>query len=180
MRTRIVLILLALLMAIMACKSPSSAVGWIDGGAAHELQGDYWFYTAKPLTLKQLEGRVILIDVWQITCESCREEIPSLTSFYDQYKDEGLIVIGHHIGNSSETRDLTRLQNEMVELKINYVVLQDVSQDNWYARDTLYVPRYYLIDRQGILRYRQLGPNTQMLEEAILELLNEPVGSYHP
>jgi len=67
MRIRIAQILLALLLASLACSDLNMATGWSDFGAASDLRGDYWYHVHKPLTLKMLQGRVILIDVWQFT-----------------------------------------------------------------------------------------------------------------
>ena len=72
-----------------------------------------------------------------------------MRALYTKYKGAGLVVIGHHIGDDPQTRSLTNLKNEISGLDINYVVIQDLSQDNWYARDSLYFPTYYLIDHVG-------------------------------
>ena len=93
---------------------------------------------------------------------------------YLKYHDSGLVVIGQHLGDSSETRSLTNLQNEMVRLGINYIVIQDLTHTNWYNQSTSALPTYYLIDRQGHLRFKQAGGVNQSLEQAILTLLAEP------
>ncbi len=67
MYTRITQILLLLLLASLACSGSSTATGWVDGVAASNLKGDYWFHVSKPLSLSMLKGRVILVDVWQFT-----------------------------------------------------------------------------------------------------------------
>lgn len=82
-------------------------------------------------------------------------------------------MIGQHIGDDSNTRKLENLQYQIQALGINYVVIQDLSLENWYARNTRNVPTYYLIDRQGHLRYQQVGGGNPMLEQAIITLLNE-------
>jgi hypothetical protein len=103
-----------------------------------------------------------------------------LRALYTKYKGNGLVVIGQHIGDDAQTRSLTNLKNKIAELKINYVVIQDLTQENWYARDSQYVPTYYLIDRQGNLRYKQVGGGNPTLEQVILELLNETVSESQP
>ena len=65
MRLRIVFLIL--LIACLACGvSPGSTGGGLNEAAA-DFQGDYWFHVTKPLTLDGLQGKVILIDVWQFT-----------------------------------------------------------------------------------------------------------------
>jgi hypothetical protein len=96
-----------------------------------------------------------------------------LRALYNKYKGDGLVVIGQHIGDDTQTRSLTKLKNEIAGLNINYVIIQDLSQDNWYAQDSRYIPTYYLIDRQGNLRYKQVGGGNPALEQAIITLLTE-------
>jgi hypothetical protein len=103
-----------------------------------------------------------------------------LRALYNKYKGNGLVVIGQHIGDDTQTRSLTNLKNEIAKLDINYVVIQDLSQDNWYAKDSQYIPTYYLIDRQGNLRYKQVGGGNPALEQAILALLNEAISEPQP
>jgi hypothetical protein len=67
MRKPIRHILFFLLLVCLACSGSSASTGWIEYGPASELQGDYWFHVTQPLTLSRLQGRVLLIDVWQFT-----------------------------------------------------------------------------------------------------------------
>ena len=99
-----------------------------------------------------------------------------MRELYNKYKSSGLIVIGQHIGDDANTSSLENLQYQIKTLGINYVVIQDLSHENWYARNSQYVPTYFLIDRKGHLRYKQVGGDNPALEEAIITLLNEPIG----
>jgi hypothetical protein len=99
-----------------------------------------------------------------------------LRDLFTEYGTAGLIVIGQHIGVDANTQKLDNLRNQINILGINYVVIQDLSQDNWYSQNSRYVPTYFLIDRQGHLRYKQVGGGNPALEEAIITLLNEQTG----
>jgi hypothetical protein len=99
-----------------------------------------------------------------------------LRDLFTEYGTAGLIVIGQHIGVDTSTQKLDNLRNQIKILGINYVVIQDLSQDNWYSQNSRYVPTYFLIDRQGHLRYKQVGGGNPALEEAIITLLNEQTG----
>lgn len=98
-----------------------------------------------------------------------------MRDLFIKYHDSGLTVIGHHLGDGEETRNLKNLQKEIASLGINYVIIQDLSMTNWYAENAHYVPTYYVIDRQGHLRYRQVGGGNPTLEQVILTLLAEVV-----
>jgi hypothetical protein len=66
MKTGIFGVLTVIILLCLACGSTGSS-GMGDYGPANEIKGDYWFHVTKPLTLKSLKGKVILIDVWQFT-----------------------------------------------------------------------------------------------------------------
>ncbi|MBB6482068.1 TlpA family protein disulfide reductase [Spirochaeta isovalerica] len=53
-----------------------------------------------PITLEDLQGKVIVIDFWATWCSPCREEIPHLIDLYDQYKSQGVEFIGISLDKS--------------------------------------------------------------------------------
>ena len=55
-----------------------------------------WLNTATPLTLKDLSGKVVLLNFWVFTCYNCTNTVPSLVDFDHRYRDKGLVVIGIH------------------------------------------------------------------------------------
>lgn len=49
-----------------------------------------------PYKIKELKGKVILLDFWNFACGSCLLEMPKLMDLHDRYADDGLVVIGIH------------------------------------------------------------------------------------
>src|SRR5207248_3907496 len=60
----------------------------LDGGVA-------WLNTGKPLTLKELKGKVVLLDFWTLCCINCIHVFPDLARLEEKYANE-LVVIGVH------------------------------------------------------------------------------------
>src|SRR5581483_3647683 len=48
------------------------------------------------LSIKDLRGKVVLIDFWTYTCINCIRTLPFVTNWYDKYHNDGFIVIGVH------------------------------------------------------------------------------------
>ncbi len=50
-----------------------------------------------PINLAQYRGKnVVLIDFWTYSCINCQRTLPYLTTWYQKYKDQGLVIIGIH------------------------------------------------------------------------------------
>jgi len=76
----------------------SRAIGHGMGtnGPAPELQTlDQW-KNSKPLTLRQLRGKYVLLDFWGYWCAPCVRQIPSLMAINERFSGSGLMVIGIH------------------------------------------------------------------------------------
>ena len=67
-----------------------------QGTPAPELiPGGQWF-NSEPLKLADLKGKVVVIDFWTYSCINCQRTFPYLKSWWEKYKDKGLIIIGVH------------------------------------------------------------------------------------
>lgn len=76
-------------------------------GTAPDLKGiTGWLNTPgnKPIDLKSLRGKVVLIDFWAYSCINCQRAIPHVVGWYQAYKDSGLAVIGVHTPSTLSRR----------------------------------------------------------------------------
>ena len=112
-------------------------------------------------------GQVWLLNVWASWCVSCRAEHPILVEFSKQHVVPivGLNYKDTAVDAMAWLRDLGNPYNlSVVDLDgrvgMNYGV---------YG-----VPETYVIDKKGIIRYKQIGPVTpQALQDTILPLISE-------
>lgn len=179
MRSIISLVFISFLL-LTACtpgeKSPedSSSVELNDLGAAPELTNTIWINTPNPLRLADLQGKVVIIEMWTYGCINCRNVIPHLIDWHDKYSLEGLVIIGNHFPEFEHESVLSNLQQAVNDLKIPYAVAEDNLGATWKAYETHYWPSLYLIDKQGHIRYIHIGEGKyQETEDAIVSLLNE-------
>ena len=154
-----------------ATKDLSSDRTLTDFGPAPELTNTVWVNTDQPLRLKDLRGKVVLIDMWTFGCINCQHVIPSLKDWYARYKEDGLVVIGNHYPEFDYEKDLDNLQDAVRKNEILYPVAQDNDGATWSAYQTRYWPTLFLIDKQGQIRYMHIGEGNYEETEAVIQTL---------
>jgi thiol-disulfide isomerase/thioredoxin len=158
-----------------ATPSPAAGADLPDYSLAPELENTVWLNVDHPLLLQDLRGKVVLLDMWTFGCINCQHVIPSLRGWYQDYKDQGLVVIGNHFPEFQYESELGNLKDAIQRLDVPYPVAQDNDGNTWRAYDNHYWPSLYLIDKNGHIRYRHIGEGAyQETEAAIKTLLAEP------
>lgn len=107
------------------------------------------------VALSARRGKVVLLNVWATWCHPCRTEIPELVALNKKYGSRGLEIIGVSVDAASADSDV---QGFVKEFAMDYTVWLD-PEDIISTRFLLVgVPTTFLIDREGILRWRKTGP----------------------
>lgn len=145
-----------------------------DRGPAPELENEIWINAEQPLRLQDLRGKVVLLEMWTYGCYNCRNVIPYVRGWHEEYADQGLVVIGNHYPEFAYEKDLDNLKEAVKRLDVPYPVAQDNDGKTWNAYGNRYWPTAYLIDKRGHIRFVQIGEGEyERTEAAILELLAE-------
>ena len=116
-----------------------------------------WLNTDKPLTIKSLKGKVILVDFWTYTCINCIRTLPYVTSWYEKYKDKGFVVVGVHTPEFQFEHETQNVLNAIKMYSIHYPVAQDNDYATWNNYSNQYWPAEYLIDVNGNVRRVHFG-----------------------
>jgi thiol-disulfide isomerase/thioredoxin len=146
-------------------------------GAAPEFIGNQqWFNTPgdKPLTLRSLRGRVVLVDFWTYSCINCIRTLPYLKAWDQRYRKDGLTIVGVHTPEFPFEREAGNVQEAIDTNDIKYPVAQDNDQATWNAYGNQYWPAEYFIDAEGNVRYVHFGEGEYGEKEAVIrDLLAE-------
>jgi cytochrome c biogenesis protein CcmG/thiol:disulfide interchange protein DsbE len=123
--------------------------------------------TNKQFSPAEMKGKVWLLNAWSSWCVSCKEEHPVLMGLAQQnivpiygldYKDK----------REDALMQLSRGGNPYV------LSVMDREGRTGIDYGVYGVPETYVIDKQGVIRYKQIGPvNDQNLRETILPLVAE-------
>ncbi len=146
-------------------------------GTAPEFIGNQqWFNTPgdKPLTLRELRGRVVLVDFWTYSCINCLRTLPYLTAWDKTYRKDGLTIVGVHSPEFPFEKDAGNVEEAIERNGIHYPVAQDNDLATWSSYGTQYWPSEYFIDAQGRVRFAHYGEGEyEEKEQIIRELLAE-------
>ena len=74
-------------------------------------EGMQWLNTEKPISLRDLRGKVVLLDFWTYCCINCMHVIPDLKKLEKKYANE-LVVIGVHSAKFNGERDIDPVINK--------------------------------------------------------------------
>jgi len=147
-----------------------------DSTGAPELAAGDWI-NSEPLTLKDLRGRVVLIEFWTFGCYNCRNTLPFVKDWHARYRDKGLTIIGVHSPEFDEERDVDNLRRQVASLGISYPVVTDNDFRTWKAYTVEAWPTMFLLDKQGRIRWMHVGEGAyDETEKLIQKLLAESSG----
>jgi cytochrome c biogenesis protein CcdA/thiol-disulfide isomerase/thioredoxin len=153
---------------------PASS-GLPELGRAPEFAGVSRWLNSPPLTLRELRGRVVLIDFWTYTCINCIRTLPYLRAWDERYRDRGLTIVGVHTPEFDFEKETGNVRDAIARNRLRYPVAQDNDYGTWTAWGNRYWPAKYLVDAQGQVRYVHFGEGDyDNTEAAIRSLLLDP------
>ncbi len=118
---------------------------------APELDGaTAWFNVEAPLTLADLQGKVVLLDFWTYGCINCLHQLPGLRRLQEAYAEE-LVVVGVHAPKFTNERETDNLRRVLERYEITHPVASDPDYRIWRAYTVRAWPTLALIDPAGYL-----------------------------
>lgn len=126
------------------------------------------------VTKEQLIGeKPTLIHFWSVSCHLCKEAMPNVNKFRDDYSDK-LNVIAVHMPRSEKDLDMEEIKKVAAEHEITQPIFVDSQLKLNEAFENQYVPAYYVFDKDGNLRHFQAGGSgMKMLEKRVNRVLDE-------
>lgn len=115
-------------------------------------------------------GKVVLFNVWATWCGPCRAETPDLQELHKRYTARGLEVVGVSVDEGGETD----VKPFVAEFKVEYPIVLDPEGKAASVLRTDVLPTTVLIDRNGTIVWRRVGPvphNDEGLKQAIEKAL---------
>lgn len=133
--------------------------------------GEGKWINSEPLTIENLRGRVVLVEFWTFACYNCRNTLPSVKKWDEQYRDRGLTIIGVHTPELTEEYNLDNVRRELPSLGIKYPVVTDNDYKTWKAYNVAAWPTIFVIDKQGRIRWQHVGEGRYEETETVIKTL---------
>jgi len=116
---------------------------------APELDGaTAYLNTASPIKLKDLRGRVVLLDFWTLCCINCIHTLPDLAKLEAKYPGV-LVVIGVHTPKFPNEKKTESIRKAVLRYEIAHPVINDANQALWDRYAVRSWPTLVLIDPEG-------------------------------
>ena len=114
--------------------------------------------------LSDYRGKVIFLNFWATWCKPCKEEMPSMQVLWDNLKKEDFVMLAISMDRVTTTKEISPF---VENLKLTFPILTD----SWGQTDKRYklmgVPETYIIDQNGVLREKVIGPRDWTRSESI-------------
>jgi thiol-disulfide isomerase/thioredoxin len=125
----------------------------------------------RPINLKDLKGKVVLVDFWTYSCINCIRTLPYLVDWNEKYADKGLVIVGVHSPEFEFEKNIDNVKAAVQKYGIKYPVIQDNDKGTWDAYQNRYWPRKYLVDDEGYIRYDHIGEGGYAETEKVIRSL---------
>ncbi len=107
----------------------------------------------KLVPLSSYHGQIVVYNFWYATCPPCLIEMPALEQAYETYAKQGVVIVGIDVVDTTGAiDDFTK------QLGITYPILRDEGQRAVRTFQVTSTPTSFIVDRQGVIRYRSSGP----------------------
>ena len=121
----------------------------LDGGIA-------WINTGGPIKLRELKGKIVVLDFWTFCCINCHHVLPDLAKLETKYKNE-LVVIGVHTPKFIAERDAANVRQKVREYGIKHPVVCDSDQVIWNHFGVNSWPTIGVFDPEGKVAFAVSG-----------------------
>ena len=108
------------------------------------------------ISLSDFNGQPVLINLWATWCGPCRIEMPTIQSRFEEYRDEGFIVLAV---NFDEQR--TDVQAFRDEFGLTFQMILDPGAEVQKLYRTRSYPSSFFVDRNGVIQVQHIGVMTE-------------------
>ncbi len=147
------------LFAVLSCSSESGTVAPVIGAKAPDFT--LKDINGKTLTLRDLKGKVVLLEFWATWCPPCRRSIPEMEALSRKYFNRDVVLVGVNVDGGDS---FDAVKNFVNQYNMTYTVVVD-NGDASRKYQVSSIPAIFLLDKDQKIVKRYLGFSPGLGEE---------------
>ena len=144
-----------------------------EGLARGEAAPDFELTTlaGEQMRLSDYRGKAVILNFWATWCPPCRAEMPHMQDFYENQQDNDVEVVAVNL--TTEDRGLPEIESFVEEYALSFPIPMDVDGEVGALYQAFSIPTSYVIDREGIVRHKIVGPMNEEMMNGFIEEIDE-------
>jgi len=157
---RIILYLLILIAGAawiaLSANTTNAAIGKTSAPQAGFSAPDFTLKTpsGEEYTLSKLTGNAVLVNLWATWCPPCRAEMPAIEKMYQEYKDQGFVVLAVNMTYQDDPANVVPFAQKY---GLTFPILLEETGDVGAAYQLRSLPSSYFINRAGVIQEVVIG-----------------------
>ncbi len=139
-------------------------------------EGLDWINVSDPLTIDDLEGKIVLLDFWTYGCINCMHIIPDMLQLEEEFGDQ-LVIIGVHSAKFENEGQTDNIREIVQRYGVIHPVVNDVDFGIWRTYGVRAWPTMVLIDPLGKIVGGRAGEGIYEVFQPILEIMVDEFGA---
>jgi len=131
-------------------------------------QGIQWL-NSPPLKMKDLRGKLVLVDFWTYSCINCLRTLPYIKRWHELYSPLGLVIIGVHTPEFDFEKNPANVDWSAKNLDLKYPIALDSDYKIWNLYANAFWPRKLLINPEGKIIYDHIGEGAYSQTEKTIQ-----------
>ena len=132
--------------------------------------GNGWLNTSGEIDIKDLRGKIVLLDFWTYCCINCMHVLPDLEYLEEKF-DKQIVVIGVHSAKFENEKDTKAIREAIMRYEIKHPVINDADMIVWRKFGARAWPTLVVIDPEGkYVGYLSGEGNREVLEQIITKM----------
>lgn len=110
--------------------------------------------------LDELDGKVVVLEMWTFGCFNCQNRIPHTQELYARTSRDDLEIVGVHAPEFDFEREIPAIVDATERFGVTWPVAIDTEKENfraWQEGGRRFWPRTYVIDQNGDVRFNHIG-----------------------
>ncbi|MBU8908716.1 peroxiredoxin family protein [Desertibacillus haloalkaliphilus] len=123
------------------------------------------------LRLSDFRGEKVILNLWATWCPPCRAEMPHMQDFYEKNKDQDMTILAVNL--TTQERNTSAVEPFVYdEFQLTFPVVLDVDGDVGTMYQAYSIPTTYIIDTQGLIQNKVVGPMSYELMETLMDSID--------